>query len=357
MNLAQNIQVYVKTTGTCNLDCSHCFTSGSKGKNIFFDPDQTFIFLERLVSTYNIKSMRLLFHGGEPMITPVPVVMDFYNKSRTLNTHVEYGIQTNLVYKLSKEKINFINTVFKTGIGTSWDPFIRFGSTNKKLKSHQERLWEENVKLLSSQNHSISLMVCLSKDLLDNYTPEVVIRYAISLGINYIQFERITLDGNTSLNPNILPTNNEVDQWLLEMYQVSKKNQFYKFIGNMFLNEIATSFITASHIGNRCRNCEQHLITINADGTLGGCPNSATDQTWGNIKEPIDFFLKSPARVTAICHEKERNLSCFSCEVRYACNGDCYKLPWHGETCPAPKSILKLIHEENNFTYLENFII
>ena len=358
MLLAKDLQVYIKTTDTCNLNCEHCFTSGSNGGNIYFSPINTIHFLNNLIQKNGIESLHLLYHGGEPMLAPLKDLEDFYQRALDLPVkNISFGIQTNLVYQLTKEKIDFLNSTFKSGIGTSWDSNIRFGSLSKKSEDHQKLLWEKNVKILSKGGHEISLMVCLSRHFIENISPEWIIEYAINLGIKYIQFERITSDGNAFVSTGIHPKNIDVDSWFLKMYRATIKNKYYEKIQNMFLNELVTATLKRSHIGNRCRNCEQHIITINADGSMAGCPNSATQTKWGNIESNIETFLTSPKRIQAISKEKERHEICLSCPVNHLCNGDCYKLKWDKLICPAPKSLLTELDQNKNTKELERFLI
>ena len=44
----KNAMIYLKTTETCQLDCSHCFTSGSRGRKIYFNVDKTIDWFRRL---------------------------------------------------------------------------------------------------------------------------------------------------------------------------------------------------------------------------------------------------------------------------------------------------------------------
>ena len=39
--------------------------------------------------------------------------------------------------------------------------------------------------------------------------------------------------------------------------------------------------------GTFCRDCEEKLYTINADGTLSGCPNAAPEEQFGHINQDI----------------------------------------------------------------------
>ena len=229
-------------------------------------------------------------------------------------------------------------------MGTSWDPDIRFGSVVKSKKEEQLNLWKKNVKILVSEGHHLTLTVCLSKYLVTNISPKDVYELASELGFKYLQVERITSDGNTVLNQDIRPSNKQVDDWIYQMYEETLKQGDNLKVKNMFLSELAFSTTQSLHVGNRCRNCEVNLITINADGTMAGCPNSATDSTWSDISKNPNEFIYSPQRVSAVCKEKMRKSGCYSCDLKQICNGDCYKLEWD-EQCPAPMKTMRALQK------------
>lgn len=346
MLLNKNLQIYLKTTETCNLNCFHCFTSGSKGEKVYFNPSSTFHCISRLVDEYSLESLNIVFHGGEPMLAPLEDIEKIIGQLSSLPLNIQFGLQTNLVYKLTEKKLNFINKYFKSGMGTSWDYNIRFGSVHKSQADNQEKLWEANVKTLVENGHSLTLFVSLNKDLLNKVEPQKILDYAISLGFKYIQFERITLDGNAKLNRDFFPSNEELDNWFIDLYEITIREKKYLDITNMFLGEIAQAFLRSNHVGNRLRSCERSIITINADGSVSGCPNSAKTSKWGNINDSNLDFVKSKKRLEAIALETQRNNECMSCSVKEICNGDCYKLAWD-ERCPAPKNLMKKIKTED----------
>ena len=41
-----------------------------------------------------------------------------------------------------------------------------------------------------------------------------------------------------------------------------------------------------------------------------------------------------------IAAEMNRNSKCYECPVQFYCGGDCYKLAWEGDICPAPKKLM-----------------
>lgn len=369
MIISPHINVYLKTTETCNLNCKHCFTSGANGAKIYFNPDKVIDFFARLRKECGwVRSARFMFHGGEPMLAPVESLYKAYNGLKELFPEVRFGMQTNLVYKLTDEKRQFMKDVlFDDGFGTSWDYDIRFGSTapNENVKARiadaQRKLWEENVKKLTFEDgHYLTMIVCITKQLIENMEPIEIMNYAISLGFKHILFERITSDGNAKLNSDIIPNNRQQDEWLHKMFNQCIEHKTYEKIGNMLMSEIAEAFVYKNHTANRCRSCEQSLLTMNATGTIAGCPNTAPSEFWGHIDWSIQENLASKRRLKAIaCERFDRNPLCYECPAFQYCNSDCQQLAWdENETyCAAPKKVWKQMIKDNDVESYKKLII
>lgn len=360
MIISPNVNVYLKTTETCNLNCSHCFTSGSQGAKIFFKPKKVLGFFSELKKQCPwVKTVRFLFHGGEPMLAPVEDLEIFYDGAKEIfQENTEFGIQTNLVYPLTEKKREFFKKAFlDTNFGTSWDYDIRFGSNNPSLRERNERLWENNVRSLVSDGHNMTMIVCITRRLVEEKNPREIIEYAASLGFNYILFERVTMDGNAKLNDTLFPSNKEQDEWLYQMFVETVEYKLYEKIGNMLMSEIATAVVNRLHTANRCRVCEQSLITVNADGTLAGCPNTAPKDFWGHIDWSVKENLESKKRLNTIACETQRNLICYSCPAFSVCNGDCHQLAWEGDTCAAPKKIWSEMLDKGEYGTYKKLIL
>lgn len=353
MNLTSNLTVYLKMTETCNLNCMHCFTSGKHGKKIFANPTQIINFMKRLyIENPGLESIRYLFHGGEPLLAPIEKLEEIYNGLKNVIPNTTFSMQTNLVFPLNENKRHFLKTyLHEYGFGTSWDYDIRFGSgiddvhLRNKIKDEQKKLWELNVrKLIHEDGHFLTMIVSITKGLIENCEPIDIINYAVSLGFQNILFERITSDGNAKKNSEIIPSNRDQDEWLYKMFKQTFEHKTYEKIYNMFLAELAEGFVNRNHIGNRCRTCEMSILTINADGSIGGCPNTAPANTWGHINWDIRESFSSQKRLEIIsCEKFNRNSLCYSCDAFSICNSDCHQLAWdENETrCAAPKSIWK----------------
>jgi radical SAM protein with 4Fe4S-binding SPASM domain len=246
-------------------------------------------------------------------------------------------MSTNLVFNLTDEHLQFFDTVLKNGFCTSWDKSIRFD--NHK----QEALWKKNLKTLVDRGCNITLNISLNKELLNMNQYELV-EWLDSLGVNWVQFERLTQGGSALENDDIFPTNIELDTWMLNMDKVYKAYKpKYK---DVLLEGIYLSVREGVHAGVRCRDCEQKIFTINADGTIAGCPNAAVGNGFGNIHQSISSLLTSNGRINNIKCESQRDERCYTCDVFDICNSDCHQLEWQGNVCAAPKTLMRKLKTE-----------
>lgn len=366
--LAPAISVYLKTTETCNLNCQHCFTSGSRGAKIFFSPKKVIDFFQRLKDQCPwIHQVRFMFHGGEPLLAPIEDLYSAYNGLKSIFPHTRFAMQTNLVFELTEARRKFFKEVlFDDGFGTSWDYDIRFGSSAQNTVQFEEvrqrhiELWEKNVRTLVSDGHYMTMIVSITKKLIEEKEPIEIINYAHSLGFKHILFERITSDGNAKINSDVMPANALQDKWLHLMFQQTIQYKTYEYIGNMLMSELAEAYVNHLHVGNRCRTCEKSLLTINADGTIAGCPNTGPVAHWGHIDWEIEKSFRSEKRLQTIsCEIAERNPLCYTCPAFEFCNSDCNKLAWdeNNTYCAAPKKIWKQMMAENDIETYKKLLL
>ncbi len=342
--MSRDLIVYLKTTDTCQLNCAHCFTNGKNGAKIFFNPKQTIRFfqgLKRLIPKY--EKGHFSFHGGEPMLCPTELMFEAWEGIKDLWPNLWWSTQTNLTYKLTPDKLSVFETICKKSFGTSWDYNIRW--ENKK----QQDLWEDNVRTLIQDGHELTVMVSLNNALIKEKEPIKIIEYMANLGVQHLNFERITNNGNAVLHNDLIPSNLELDAWLLRMWEQTKEHKTWEYIDNMFMDSVLSSMVHGTYSGCRSRQCEQKIFTINASGTIGGCPNDATTNYYGTIFDPIETIFFNPRRMCNIQKEAVRHPVCSTCEVYDICNGDCHQLGWQGDVCAAPKSLMKSLKQQNQF--------
>lgn len=340
-SLMTDLMVYLKTTDTCQLNCSHCFTSGSNGKKNVFNTARTIDWFHRLRGAVpHFRQAQVVFHGGEPFLAPVQKMREVWDACKDLWPNLTWSTTTNLVYNLDQEKIDFMTECLEKNIATSWDRGIRFANPK------QEELWERNVKTLTKElGFTVTMMVSLGREIISREPIELIER-AAEVGATYLHLERITPNGNARLNPGIVPSNRELDEWFFKMYQQTIEHKVWEWgPQNLFLNSILTSLTYSTHAGCRCRVCEQKIFTLNADGTIGGCPNHAPDNHFGTLDDSISKLLFSPGRIKNIQCESNRDPRCYVCPVYDVCNGDCNQLQWQGDVCAAPKKLMTHLKE------------
>lgn len=340
---------YLKTTETCNLNCKHCFTNGRNGPKIYWDPKKVSDWLKRFREEVGPNhTAHMEFHGGEPFLAPVDQMQDVYDSCKDMWKDQTWGVTTNLVFKLKNDILDFMRGPLNKRIGTSWDPDIRFDNPR------QYDLWRDNIRTLLNEGFDIKLFISVTVGTIA-IEPIELLEWIRELGIKEVSFERLTKNGNANLHPEIFPSNMDQDAWFLKMHQQSKEANAREWFNNEFLENVYSKFETGfKSAGTFCRDCEEKLFTLNADGTISGCPNAAPEQVYGNLDEDISFLLKKPERIELIACERNRDPRCYSCEVFKYCGGDCHQLQWEDDICGAPKSLMRYLSGINKVIYLQN---
>jgi len=342
--MGMNKTIYIKTTGTCNLDCHHCFTNGKNGDKTQFDPMVTADWVRSFMAKYPVGThYHMEFHGGEPFLVPLEKLKAFADQFID-NPHVSFCANSNLTFKLREEHILFMLDYFDGFIGTSWDPWIRWANDK------QFNLWKSNLELLRSRGIGIALKASVSRALLQ-MTPDWFIDQMESFAVEEVSLERLTFDGNATANRDVFPDNEEQDNWYLALYQRYKQRKPRVRIKTLdIIEEKLKNNIVK--VDTNCRNCEQNLVTINSDGSLSGCPNAAAKLHHAKIEDGVEAFLVSDGRVTEIATELTWGDGCLGCDVFDLCGGDCHRLPWQDGRCGGLKNTLRFLSGRNTHSNL-----
>ena len=330
--------LYLKTTETCNLNCKHCYTNGIDGPKIYWQPNSVINWLQNFAKhTDPSDTVHCEFHGGEPFLVDDSEMRDVWNQTKDILPNCSWGVTSNLVFKMYESHYDLIKDALGNRIGTSWDPKIRFA--NRK----QYDLWYSNVKSLLNRGVTVKLNISVTVDTL-NIEPIVLLRWIRRLGVQEVSFERLTGNGSANKHPDIFPKNLDQDAWFLKMHKQSEQYNARGWFQNEFLETVYSKFETGfTKSGTFCRDCEEKIFTLNADGSIAGCPNSAPEHQFGYINMDIAELINNPIRIENIACERSRNPLCYSCDVFSHCGGDCHQLGWQDNVCGAPKSLMKTL--------------
>lgn len=330
--------IYLKTTNRCNLCCQHCYNDVMK--DTCLDMSKSMIadvikyIHQRSAAIDKNDNIYVIFHGGEPLLTDVSLLNQIVDECGDL-TNVQFTITTNLVYELTPAVFSFfqkMKTMNRPAISTSWDYKIRF-------IDKQEDKWISNINMLQKNGIDVFPIISTSKYLISDISATSVFQFFDYLHITRINFERLTNTGRASYN-DVIPCNRDVDKWLFDAYLASKN---YHINVGLF-QAIEESINNHSLIGCRLRKCQKYVTTINPDGTIAGCPNTA-DQTFGTI-----YNEDVSKRQHCISAEENKMTECYLCKYFRYCNGECFQLKSDSSGCPGLKMTIEHIlnqHDNN----------
>ena len=309
------MNIYIKTTEQCNLHCLHCYTP-AVNKQIDFDR------LDYFLSTINTNENDFfILHGGEPLMGDIKKTISLVKKYNNVN----WRITTNLTCELTEEKIDLLKRMKQ--VRTSFDIKIRFKNIKNLLR------WIRNIKKLSSMNIDLWLNICLSDYVLQK-DPIKICDLCKKLKIKTLSFERITRSGRGEF-ANFIPSYSKIDDWLCSFFY-EYKNYMQYFRCAEFDNIVAG--IVQNNKVYRGAECCKNTITINADGTIGECPDSANNKILGTYNNDIYSILNKKES----CKIKN---TCLACNLFTLCHGSC-KAYWGLNECPYPKKLSKVIKNE-----------
>ena len=324
------MNIYLKPVEACNLACKHCY-NGTPNSDRLAINEATVRFLASLVSESKDDENWLILHGGEPLMASPEQL----RAVTAINIPgVKKRITTNLAMELSAPRketllsMDDIRTSFDVGLG-------RFSTLRHFLT------WVRNVLWCRENNLNLStLNVCLSAKLVAT-DPTKLLKMALQLGFKKISFENLCLTGRLAKHQGALvPSPREVDQWLLKLY-----NSLTAFKNIEIANFISLKAgICGDWKNYRGKACCDQAFTINADGTIGSCPNSARTSILGDISMSGAEIVsrKCSSCSTRLSHIQE----CLACSYFKQCRGGCREQDWIDGVCPYPKATADAIRKD-----------
>lgn len=359
-------KIYIKLTNDCSLNCKHCYnryieSTFPKQEEI---PPKVFV---DAVNNYLIKYMKywkkktkgdvifnISFHGGEPFLneTTCDMMSAILGRLRFESKFADYFYAVDATTNLLPSDPNLFKTrvlpiimeyfrfEFSPFIKTSWD----FGDIRFHSKE-AEKTWVENMLLCADNGVYTKVNICLTKPLIDyrkytntNFGAFLYI-LAYSARINEIHFEPLT--ANTTEDKSLIPTYEEIDNFLLDLYEM--KDEFKSI--NLEIDNFSDyrEMLHGNFLGCRGRECTANVITIDRDLNIYTCPNT-TDCIGNVIHKPVYTARKNGSIYKQEHTPKER---CLSCEYYKYCNGGCFQLSDDSEgNCPFYKKLFQAIYDD-----------
>lgn len=333
--LGKRLLMYVKPTEQCNTQCLHCYNTNKNAT--ILDVVKYRKFLDSVAKSIGDRQVEVVLHGGEPTLVGSTMLerIILETKAALPFSDVQFSIQTNLLEY--DDYIARIVTKYTDGIvGTSYSPYIRF------LTSNEYAMWLGNLKMAVYQGLKPYLIITLSKKYIETVKPQELIDFLTTENIWGFHFEPLTRDGLATENWNdIKPDPVQYDLWKTDFADLFIKHHIYNIIEKSDIVNKSRVFIDGGFVGCCTRSCYMSVLTINSNGTIGGCPNRSLVQRYGDLDDDFETILQSPVRREQILRERVRRAECLACDVFKHCNGGCIQT----DDCFEGKHFYRLLHE------------
>ncbi|GEM_PF-6066512 len=341
--------VYLRVVQGCNLNCTHCFTLGNKDKYELASLAQITEFLTSIRKNVNPKGAVFYIHGGEPFLAPKEHLRAVNEIIRSTFPDIKINIipQTNLMFKVDQEFVDFINEEYAGHIGVSWDHGIRFQTTTRAL---DEDLFLKNFRYLVEKDIEMAVAITVQKHLLTEDPISIVQRLE---GAKSIDFEFLTMFDKKTMD---LKVNNT--EW----------SKFYHQIVTYYSNNKTTwslpqvDLLTKSYIENKiyqckCNCCQHRTFTMNCNGTVGLCPDETYVAPISTVKEMANDWTSFSTKAETLYLRQlgqEINSLCTQCEFFDVCGGNCEPTLFseNDEECPLSKQ--SIAYQFNNIQIFQN---
>jgi radical SAM protein with 4Fe4S-binding SPASM domain len=344
--------IYLRVVQGCNLNCKHCFTLGDKDPYLLTDLKQIEKFLYSIKKNVDPQKATFYIHGGETFLSPYSHLSEVNTLIRSIFPEIPKDIipQTNLLYKVDDEFINFVKTEYRGTIGVSWDADIRFGSISINKKTEQEQLFFGNLKKLIEAGINVHISITAQKYLL-NYDPIEIVN--MFNGVDSIDFELLTtFDEQTrSLRPN----NQKWAMWLDTLVDYYQHNETSWCLPQI---DLFTKVLSGGNLFDcKCNCCDKRTFTMNPNGTVGLCPDKTYVEPFSTVDEMYSDWDKFQAKGLDIIINKliemEEHEMCYSCEHYDICGGNCdSSLFDETDECPLSKRVITRIRN-NQKTFIK----
>lgn len=318
------INVTLKFTNACNLNCLHCHSKSGESK-LNMRKEMAFDIIKQLREN---KVFGINISGGEPLLYPhFFEVVDYMNKLGirvTVSTNAVL-ITDEIAKKMSEYQIKGVQISLDGCDENVHDKIRNVRGCYKKTLN--------GIKLLEKYNIPVMLVTVISEQTVEEYSN--IIDFAYKIGAKAHKTNAMLPIGNAKENMNLVE-----DKFLSKYIQVWKrKKEEYKdkmeIKGEMgFLMQVGLDYYHSEKKPNILNvGCPAGVTTcaILENGDVVPCSFCA-DIVCGNIKEKkfkeiwdnSEVFQRMRVRNFEFCKECEYNKYCGGCRVRALYNGNLY---------------------------------
>ncbi|MGZ4705405.1 MAG: anaerobic sulfatase maturase [Acidimicrobiales bacterium] len=332
--------VLAKPTGPiCNLDCEYCFFLSKEalypGDRFRMGDDLLDTYIRQLLESHTTPEVTIAWQGGEPTLMGV----DHFRRAIELVEHyrrpgqtVEHTIQTNGTLLTDEWCELLAEHHFLVGISIDGPPALhdRY-RVDKKGRPTYDRV-VRGLDLL--KQHGVDWNVLCTVNAANQHAPLDVYRFfRDDLGARHIQFIPIVeRDNDTGFQEGDTVTDRSVDPEAWGRFMIAVFDEWVTGdVGTVFVPHFDAALASwlgmppaLCIFGETCGNA----VALEHNGDLYSCDHFVEpDHLLGNITRTHMVELLASPQQRAFGDAKRDTLPayCRSCEVRFACNGECPK--------------------------------
>lgn len=310
--LKENVNLLIKPTHECNLNCTYCYDRGEKESVKNKEMSEELISrISRLVFN-GYKNVNWTWHGGEPLLIPLETYKKWTDKIKenaTYDNGIKFSMQSNGVL-LDREKTlnlkdlgvdvsisyDFINQNKNRGLKKDIlkiDPYSELGSINVIDYESSFKLIEVYEKLKHSKR-----TVSFNKIFLNNEVDKNIEQYTENWRKYFLHY-------------------------LYDVNCVKKDRTFDSYFNSIFAMDKSEVLCSESR-------CVGNFLSVNPDGDVFICDRfgikNGSKYQLNNISN-YDFSLleykESNGYKNLLEDIKESKKKCNNCEILPFCNGGC----------------------------------
>ena len=321
------MQIILKVTTSCNLNCVYCSEGDCKPQNlpkeIFFKLVDELPLLLKQVQSQNVE---FLFHGGEPMLygrDNLKILID-YAKNKLTTYNVKFLMQTNGTL-IDEDWIKFFQSE-NISVGISLDGYAEIHDKNRRTKNNEPTAKKilQNLKLMQESNLNFGTLMVLNSaenidvDKLFDFIRENNLQPKIH---SVIPCGRAS---NRKDSAEIYRTWIEVMKKLLAKTLSEDEPKVIQPLDDILNAILGVSKIQECSFSG---NCGKNFISLYPDGEVGFCgrDNFARFLTYGNLTEKTLLELYNSINAEKIRNRQEflKIHDCKNCSDWEICHGGC----------------------------------
>lgn len=321
------MQIIVKLTTNCNLNCIYC-SEGDK-KAVTLKKEMLFKAIDELpllLDKINDKNITLLWHGGEPLSVGKEYLTEVmqYATEKLKNYHIKFLIQTNGTL-IDDEWIS-IFCKFKVGIGISLDGYKELHDNNRLTKNGEATfdLIVKNMQKLKNAgvNYGALMVLNTSSQINMEALTKCIEEYDL-----HPKIHSVIACGRASEVDSVAVYENYVEL-MKELYRYCMESDRNIIIEP--LNELMDTILGVDSVHECSFNgsCGVSFICIYADGSAGFCgraEHEKDDFTYGSLEDKNLLELYESVNAQRIRSRQQylKEHDCYGCNYWHLCHGGC----------------------------------